>query len=212
MIYRTLGELRSDLSRRLGFGAQGSSGINSSLLDSFLQNAQDQLFAAFEWRNLIKYDEKTTGVGQALYDWASDCDPTHLREVAIYDGARWVTMCEGITFGHRSDDTQSIPVRFERYSQMEVWPVPDAAYQIRRYYVATPARFTQDNDRASIDDGLVFLHALTNAKLHYRQEDGQAYANQLNSMLDKLKSKNRGQSVISRGVSDAGYMARPRQV
>ena len=58
MTYKTLGELRSDLSRRLGFGAQGSSVINSALLDTFLQNAQDQLFAAFEWRNLIKYDEK----------------------------------------------------------------------------------------------------------------------------------------------------------
>ena len=83
MIYKTLGELRSSLSKRLGFGAQGSSGINSALLDSFLQNAQDQLFAAFEWRNLIKYDEKTTGVGQTLYDWADDCNPTHLREIAI---------------------------------------------------------------------------------------------------------------------------------
>ena len=211
MIYRTLGELRSDLSRRLGFGAQGSSGINSALHDSFLQNAQDQLFAAFEWRNLIKYDEKTTGVGQTLYDWASDCDPTHIRQIAIYDGSRWVTMAEGIDWPMRSNDQRFMPSRYERYNQMEVWPSPDAAYTIRRYYVATPARFTQDNDRASIDDGLVFLHALTNAKLHYRQEDGQAYANQLNAMLEKLKAKNRGQAVVSRrGTVEPP--PRPRQV
>ena len=211
MIYKTLGELRSDLSRRLGFGAQGSSGINSALLDTFLQNAQDQLFAAFEWRNLIKYDEKTTGVGQSLYDWAADCDPTHLRDIAVYDGARWVPMNEGISFDMRSNDSQSIPNRYERYSQMEVWPVPDAAYTIRRYYVATPGRFTQDNDRASIDDSLVYLHAVTNAKLHYKQSDGEAYANQLNAMLDKLKAKNRGQAVVSR----RGYQetpVRPRQI
>ena len=212
MIYRTLGELRSELSRRLGFGAQGSSGINSALLDSFLQNAQDQLFAAFEWRNLIKYDEKETGVGQVNYDWPDDCDPTHIREIAVYDGSRWVPMLEGISFSNRSTDIHSIPHRYERYNQMEVWPAPDAIYTIRRYYVATPARFTQDNDRASIDDGLVFLHALTNAKLHYRQEDGQAYANQLNAMLDKLKAKNRGKAVVSRNDVDAVYQARPRDV
>lgn len=211
MSYKTLGELRSDLSRRLGFGAQGSSGINSALLDTFLQNAQDQLFAAFEWRQLIKYDEKTTGVGQINYDWAEDCEPTHLREIAIYDGARWVPMEEGISWDMRSQDTTSTPTRYERYAQMEVWPVPDAAYTIRRYYVATPARFTQDNDRASIDDGLVFLHAVTNAKLHYKQNDGQAYANQLNAMLDKLKGKNRGQAVVSRG-NMAETPARPRQI
>jgi hypothetical protein len=211
MIYRTLGELRSELSRRLGFGAQGSSGINSYLLDSFLLNAQEQLFASFEWRNLIKYDEKVTGVGQANYDWATDCDPTHLREIALWDGTRWVPMQEGITWEMRSDDTQSEPRRYERYDQMEVWPVPDAQYTIRRYYAAMPARFTQDNDRASIDDGLIFLHALTNAKLHYKQSDGEAYANQLNSMLDKLKAKNRGQAVFKRG-SQYDTPVKPRQV
>lgn len=211
MTYKTLGELRSDLSRRLGFGAQGSSGINSALLDTFLQNAQDQLFAAFEWRNLIKYDEKVTGIGQVNYDWATDCEPTHLREIAIHDGSRWLEMREGITWDMRSQDTTSIPCRYERYAQMEVWPIPDTAYTIRRYYVATPARFTQDNDRCSIDDGLVFLHAVTNAKLHYKQNDGQAYANQLNAMLDKLKGKNRGQAVFHRG-NQQETPARPRQV
>lgn len=211
MIYRTLGELRSELSRRLGFGAQGSSGINSALLDSFLQNAQDQIFAAFEWRNRIKYDEKTTGVGQTLYDWAVDCDPTHLRDVAINDGTRWVPMHEGISWEQRSDDQQFQPCRYEKYEQMEVWPAPDAAYIIRRYYVAVPSRFTQDNDRASIDDALIFLHALTNSKLHYKQSDGQAYAEQLNAMLDKLKAKNRGQAVVSRRTS-SDTPARPRQV
>lgn len=211
MQYRTLGELRSELSRRLGFGAQGSAGINSALLDSLLQNAQDQLFTSFEWRNLIKYDEKITGVGQTLYDWATDCDPVSLRDVAIWDGTRWVPMKEGIDWEMRSDTQQFQPCRYERFAQMEIWPAPDTQYTIRRYYVAQPARFTQDNDRASIDDSLVFLHALTNAKLHYKQSDGEAYANQLNAMLEKLKAKNRGQAVFKR-EPDSVYMARPRQV
>ena len=211
MIYKTLGELRSDLSRRLGFGAQGSSGINSGLLDSFLQNAQDQLFRSFEWRNLIKYDEETLGQGQQFYDYATDCDPANVREVAVWDGSRWEPMTEGITWAMRSDDAQNQPYRFERYAQMEVWPIPDAQYTIRRYYVATPGRFTQDNDRASLDDGLIFLHAVTNAKLHYKQADGEAYANQLNAMLTKLKGKSRGQATINRDP-DSVYVARPRDV
>ena len=69
-----------------------------------------------------------------------------------------------------------------------------------------------DNDRASLDDGLIFLHALTNAKLHYKQADGEAYANQLNAMLAKLKGKSRGQAVVSRGDPDAVYVARPKDV
>jgi len=209
-VYRTLGELRADLSLRLGFGAAGSSGVNSALIDSFLRGAQDQLYAQFDWRHLITYDEKVTGVGQTLYDWAEDCDPNRVTEVAVWDGSRWVPMKEGIDWAMRSDaSTQSIPARYERFSQMEVWPEPDAAYTIRRYYVVAPSRFTQDNDRASIDDSLIFLHALTNAKLHYRQPDGSAYASQLNAMMLSLKGKNRRMVVHRRGGDDP-VPARPR--
>lgn len=209
MIYRTLGELRSELARRLGFGATGSAGINAGLLDSFLQNAQDQIYAQFDWRHLVKYDAKNTGVGQTLYDWATDCEPQRIVDIAVYDGTRWVPMKEGIDWAMRSDDTQSQPCRYERFAQMEVWPAPDAIYPMRRYYVQSPARFTQDNDRASVDDSLVFLHALTNAKLHYKQADGQSYANQLNAQMTKLKGQNRGKSAFRR-EPDSVYLAKPR--
>jgi hypothetical protein len=210
-MFETLGNLRADLSRRLGFGAQGSSGINSGILDSFLQGAQSQLWEQFEWRNLITYDEKTTGIGQTLYDWAADCDPNRpLREIAVNDGTRWVPMCEGIDWAHRSDDVQSQPARYERYGQMEIWPAPDTAYVIRRYYVATCGRFTQDGDRASIDDKIVFLHALASAKAHYKQADAQIYSQQLGVMLDKLKAHSRGQAVHRRNDPDDVYLARPR--
>jgi len=209
-VYQTLGELRADLSVRLGFGAAGAAGVNSMLLDSFIRGAQNQLYAQFDWRHLIKYDEKVTGVGQTLYDWAADCDPNRVTEVAVWDESRWVPMKEGIDWAMRSDaSTQSIPARYERFSQMEVWPEPDATYTIRRYYVAAPSRFTQDNDRASIDDSLIFLHALTNAKLHYRQQDGSAYASQLNAMMLSLKGKNR-RMVVSRRGADDPVPARPR--
>lgn len=211
MPFQTLGELRSTLSRRLGFGAQGSAGVNAGLLDSFLQSAQAQLWAQFEWRHLIKYDTKETGVGQTLYDWAADCDPNRpLRDIAIHDGARWVPMREGIEWGHRSDDVQTKPCRFERYAQMEVWPAPDAIYSIRRYYVATCARFTQDADRASIDDDLILMHALASAKAHYKQSDAQIYSQQLSVLLEKLKGHARGVSVHRRDDPDGVYLVRPR--
>lgn len=212
MLFRTLGELRSELARRLGFGATGSAGINAGLLDSFLQNAQDQLYPQFDWRHLIKYDEKVTGVGQSLYDYPDDCDPTRITDVAISYGGLWVPMAEGITFDMRSvADSATVPCRYERFAQFEVWPNPDAAYTIRRYYTASPSRFTQDNDRASIDDALILLHAIANAKLHYRQPDGQGYGTQMQAMMRQVKAKNRGQAVHSRD-SSAPAMVRPRDV
>jgi len=211
MVYRTLGDLRSELSRRLGFGATGSAGINAGLLDSFLQGAQAQLYAQFDWRHLIKHDLKDTGVGQAAYDWAADCEPTRILSIAVHDGARWVPMHEGIVWAMRSDTTQGMPLRYERYAQMEVWPVPDGIYTMRRDYVQALGRFTQDNDRASLDDDMILLHALTNAKAHYRQPDHALYSGQLNALLLRLKGQNRGASVHGREPDDV-YLQRPRDV
>jgi hypothetical protein len=212
MLFRTLGEMRSELARRLGFGAQGSSGINSGLLDSFLQSAQDQLWWQFDWRHLITYDEKITEAGSVAYDWATDCDPTRITSLAIWDGVRWVPMDEGIDWAMRSTvDSRTIPARYERFAQMEIWPEPDDAYTVRRYYVRSCDAFTQDAHRASLDDALIFLHALTNAKAHYRQPDSQGYATQLEAMLTRLKGKSRGQAVVRRG-GDASPVPRPRDV
>lgn len=212
MTYKTLGELRSNLAVRLGFGAAGSSGVNAPILDMFLQNAQDQLYAQFDWRHLVKYDEKVTETGSFLYDWATDCNQDRILDIAIHDGSRFVPMKEGISWAMRSDDSQTIPMRYERFQQMEIWPIPDAAYTMRRYYVQSLGRFTQDNDRASLDDDLIFLHALANAKAHYRHPDAQTYSSQLTAMMDKLKERSRGKHVHRRDDPDDVYLARPRDV
>ena len=120
MTYKTLGELRSNLAVRLGFGAAGSSGVNAPILDMFLQNAQDQLYAQFDWRHLVKYDEKATETGSFLYDWATDCNQDRILDIAIHDGSRFVPMQEGISWAMRSDDLQTSPMRYERFQQMEI--------------------------------------------------------------------------------------------
>lgn len=212
MLYRTLGELRAELAIRLGFGATGSAGINAPILNSFLRNGQEQLFSQFDWLGQIKYDEKTTGLGQTLYDWADDCSPLRVREIAVNDSSIWRPMTEGITWDMRSSvQYGSVPTRFERFQQMEIWPEPDDRYVIRRYYVASPSRFTQDNDRATIDDSLVLLHAIANAKLHYKQPDGETYGNQLQAMMSRLKSQNRRNVVYSRNPAE-GVLRRPKAV
>ena len=212
MAYRTLGELRAELSVRLGFGASGSAGINSALLNSFLSGAQGQLYEQFDWKALRRSEEISTGVAQTLYDWPADGNLERVLEVAVNDGVRWVPLTEGITLGMRSDATPQMPRRFERFEQMEVWPIPDAVYPVRREYVAALGRFTQDNDRASLDEGLIFLHALANAKQHYRQPDAQSYATQLAATLGRLKAKNRGASVVQRETADDAYLSRPVDV
>lgn len=207
MTYRTLGELRSTLQARLGMGAMGSSGgASQSLMNSLLSNAQTQLYHAQDWKHLIDYADKALGVGQNLLDYPAagtmnasiGCtrDRRVLRIETVQNG-QWRRMVEGISTEHWSTmDTQSFPTRFDRYAQVMVYPKADQVYTLRFWFVGDLGRFTQDGDRASLDDEMILLHAVTNGKAHYRQPDADLYQGQ----LDVLMSKLRGQSFNLQGV------------
>jgi hypothetical protein len=202
---KTLEQLRSDIQIRLGFGGAGSAAVvNTPIIDSFIRNAQEQLYIQHEWKELTTYEDIETGINQQFYDYPSDCNIERILSISILDGETWHPMSEGIAMNMRSDLTTGRPRRFDRFAQMEVWPPADRGYTMRRYYVKALPNLTLDSDRVLIDEALVFLHALTNAKLHYRQPDAQAYSTQLNAMMLRLREKNRPNVPIRRNDSQ-GY-------
>lgn len=204
-MYRTLGDLRGELQARIGMGAMGSSGANQTLLNSFLRNGQTQLYWAQNWRHLTDYEDKTVGVGQHLIDYpttgvmaggTAERDKRVLRVESPLNG-QYTPLKEGITTDHWSTmDTQSWPSRFERFAQILLYPKADSTYTIRVWFIADLAEFSSDTDRASLDDEMILLHAVTNAKAHYRQPDAKLYEGQLNALMSSL----RGQSFSTDGV------------
>lgn len=215
MPYKTLGELRSTLQTRLGFGAAGASaGVNAPIIDNFLFNAQVQLYWQFDWPRIKYRADKTMGVGQTLYDYPTlaagapaDANEDRILKLEVNlttsGNPRWREVKPGITIDHRNSMVvNGFPQRYERFAQIEVIPAADQAYTLRTWYIGKLARFTQDNDRASIDDDLVFLHALVNAKQHYKQKDGEIYSTQLTALLNKLKSKGWVRRTFQRGPDE----------
>lgn len=196
MAYRTLEDLRTELLARLGMGGMGASGgANQGLIDSFLRNGQAQLYRMQDWKHLTWYEDKTLGVGQNQLDYPDACarDQRVLRFETVYNG-QWRRLIEGIDTDHWNFmDTPSFPTRFERYAQVLIYPKADVAYTMRFWYVRDLGRFTQNTDRCTLDDGMVFLHALANAKSHYRHPDAGTYQGQLNTLLASI----RGQSIGS---------------
>jgi hypothetical protein len=213
MAYRTLGELRSEVMARLGMGAQGASGAAQTLINSFLRNGQAQLYRAQDWKHLTDYKDVTLGVGQNLLDYpttgtfstASGCarDQRILRIETEYAG-EWRRLHDGIETQHWNEmDTQSFPARFERYAQLLIYPKADQLYTIRFWFVRDLLPFTEDNHAATMDDEMVLLHAVTNAKAHYRHPDATLYQGQLTTLMASL----RGQSFGS--GRDAVYRRQP---
>ena len=208
MPFQTLGELRALLTQRLGFGSAGAAaGVISGTIDNFLFNAQIQLYLQADWKKLQHYADKTVGIGQYLIDYPTvaagapaDANSERILKIAVKVNSLWVDLREGINTEHYSyQDRRYYPQRYERYSQIELWPQADIAYTVRIWYIRELGRFTQDADRCTIDDDLIFLHALANAKAHYRQPDADIYTRQMQSLLTQLKTKQFGTRSYRRG-------------
>ena len=159
----------------------------------------------FDWRHLISVDKSiTTNQSQTLYDWPDTVDPDRLISVLAQDTSSSLPniypLIEGIDWPHDNYTTRETkPSRYERREQIEIWPVPDSAnYKIWLEYVQRLGRFTQDADRATIDEDIILLHAISNAKSHYGHPDSQVYIQQLNALLQRLKSGGMGSKRYSR--------------
>lgn len=192
MSWRTLGELRGELLARLGMGAMGASGgANQVLIDSFLRDGQSQLYQMQDWRQLTWYQDYTTGVGQNQYDYPDDADQSRrILRIEVVIAGQYIPIKESISTEMWSTmDTQGAPARFEKFEQLLIYPKADAAYTLRVWYVKDLMPFTENSDRATIDDGMIFLHALANAKAHYRHPDAARYEGQLDNLLARIKGQ-----------------------
>ncbi len=220
MAYRTLEELRSELLSRLGMGAMGmSGGSNAGLINSFLRNGQAQLYRLQDWKHLQDYKDFTTGVGQNLYDYPTagtmdttigcDRDKRILRVETTIAG-QYLCLREGINTEHWTNmETRGSPQRYERFKQIMIYPKSEAVYTLRAWFVADLHRFTQDGDRATMDDEMILLHALANAKAHYRQPDAKTYEGQLNELLGSLRTQSFGSNGVYRREPQGEVERRP---
>lgn len=215
MAYRTLQDLRTELLARLGMGGMGASGgANQGLIDSFLRNGQAQLYEMTDWKELTWYEDKDLGVDQNQLDYAADCTRNKrlLRIETVYNG-QWRQLKEGIETAHwNTMDTPSFPARYERFAQILIYPKADAVYSIRQWYIADLGRFTENADTATLDDEMVFLHALANAKAHYRHPDAATYQGQLNTLLAAIRGRSFGSNRVYRRDDAQPPEARPAVV
>lgn len=181
--------------------AGAAAGPNSTIIDTHLRNAQTLLYWTHDWAHLRKYATVTLGMHAYLVDYPSTgngANPDRIKAISVYRGGVWSPpIPKGITpsmYTHQSN--YSWPQRWEPYQQIEVAPAADQQYSMRVFYIENLGRFTQDNDRASIDDTLISIVATGTLKAHYRQPDAKVHMDASDALLVKLKAKSWGQDVF----------------
>lgn len=214
----TLVNLRVRILRRLGFGAQTSNpppGM-AALVDEFLSSAQVLLARRYPELVSERFFTWLMVVGTRFYNVSADVegvtapdyilDPRRVTWVGVEDlNGTFIPMIEGIhPTLYTSESNKGLPTYYEIRQNIEVFPAPDQAYnlQIKGHYGLLP--FTDDADVVTIDDELIFLLALANAKSHYGQPDAQIYFTQATSYLGQL---NAGAHGTARYVPGAARLA-----
>lgn len=194
---RTLAELRSDLLVRLGYAAQAANpppGM-ATLLDSFLRSAQRFLYGKYTGLRTERFYKWTMQPGVRFYDLDANEDECTKRMdaykiswVGVEDlNGWWGPLVKGIPPEfYTTANYNGLPCRYEIRQCIEVWPPPSAGYtlRIKAHFGLQP--FEADTDKPTIDDELVFLWALANAKNHYGQGDAKDIATQANALLGNL--------------------------
>lgn len=221
---KSLGDLRAELRDRLGYGSMGSSsGPITSILNSVLKEAQEDLYWQFDWKLAKKIWTLTPGIDQVFIDYPDDLNPDRVISMSSDNNTgstvtHFQPMEQGIDLCHRnSGKVSDRPRRFELREQIEIWPAPQASgYPIRLEGIKRLARFTQDGDLLSLDDDrLVFKKALAMGKRHYGHKDAESVAAEFELMIGRIKGKEAGQKRYTRQRYSArqrqdGYMIRPQ--
>jgi hypothetical protein len=206
--YRTLLELRQDMMRRLGYGAQITSpppGV-ADLLTSFLQDAQRSLIRRYPTLRTERWFSWSLTAGERFYDLPDNdeqtdtvpctkqLDPLRITWVGAQRDSVWYPLIRGIpptVLGRET--TNSWPTFYDIRQCIEIWPAPAATegtLRIRAHFKAEP--FAADTDKPTIDDHAVFLLALANAKAHYGKPDANAIVSQLEVYIQSLVAGTHG--------------------
>lgn len=194
---RTLGELRADLMRRLGFGAQVNNpppGM-ADLLNSFLIEAQELLYRRYDVLRTERFFSWQLQEGVRFYDVDGNgeacikrIDPRKLTWVGVERDGRWYPLECGIPPElYTLDQMNRWPQRYEIRQCIEVWPIPgDSAGTLWVKGRFGLEAFAADTDKTTIDDRAVFLLALANAKAHYGRPDSGNYVQELETYMQTM--------------------------
>lgn len=223
--FQTLAELRRRMMVRLGYAASADNpppGMND-LLTEFLVSAQRDLYAQYNalrtgqfflWRLSAEagrfYGITANGDGdEVCLKGLGEIDLYKITWVGIEDSdGVWYDLIRGIdpamyTRLNSAGGSSGRPTHFEIRSCIEIFPKPDANYNLWIKGHFGLESFEEDDDRTTIDSELVFLLALGNAKGHYKQADA-------NSVLKS--ADRRIQNLVAFAHQTARYVPRPRSL
>ena len=170
-------------------------------VDQHLKSAHALIYRRYDALRTERWFSWDLTADVALYDFpdneevcAKTLDPYKARWVGVKDSdGAWRPLTQGIPPHALGYTTGGPPTHFDFRQCIQIWPAPtttEGQLVIRGHF--NPEAFAADGDTPTVDDELVYLLALAQAKTQYQQPDAQLYMAQFEVHLGKLISGTHG--------------------
>lgn len=184
----------------------------SASIDRFLIDAQTQLYRRYDALRTERWFSWPLTANDGLYDLdandeenapqscTKNIDPGKITWVGIERDGIWSPLREGIPPELYSHDQTGWPERYEIDQCIRLWPIPSETsgnLVIKGHFGLES--FSTDNHTTTINDQLVYLLAVANAKGLYRQPDAGSYVQQMEVLLANIVA---GTHLTSRYIPD----------
>ncbi len=222
-VYRTLATLRTSMAIRLGFASQAANlppGM-TALINQFLFDAQSTLYRdypALQTRRFFRWKVVPGIRFYSLKDNDEDViaglhlDPSKTIEwVGMQDTRNvWWPLVEGISPQLYTMIAKPWrPARYEIRQAIELYPAPNQTYWLWMKGHMGLKSFVNDTDQTTLDDELVYLRALANAKAHYGQSDAVVVDKDAKRLLGKIVGSTHGTTRYIPGTVEVPPAIRP---
>lgn len=184
-----------------------------AMVNSFIRDTQDQLYQQYKELRTERWWTIECIPGANLYDVPLDLDQyldfRRITWAGILDGVQWTPLISGIDPVIYTSTSLSKPAYYRLTGVIEIFPAPDRAYTIKMRGHLGLKWLNGDNDLLTVNSRAVFLHALSNAKAHYRQPDAGNYMQQAQSYVRQLVAGSHGTRRYIPGTRQTAPAVRP---
>jgi hypothetical protein len=159
-----------------------------TVVDRLLKTAQETLFRRYDVFRTERWytwtfvaNERFYGIGENDENsgeptCTKTIDPRKVTWVGVSDGQDncWRPLRKGIPPAVYQNTMVGVPTHYEIRQCIEVWCTPIAGWKLRVKGHFEPAAFEADDDVNTVDWQAIYLRALADAKLAYKQPDALA--------------------------------------
>lgn len=175
----TLGAVRIEVLKRLGFADQGTAVLrNVNLIDSWIRQSTKMMVHKAEWSSMSRSLLIPLTVGQDRYDFPDETDICQIGSFWIVDdqGRRW-EMFGGLRFQDFDATPDDTTLRVatgqpERWGvidgEIRILPAPTETFvNIDVYYISRLPKLIEDKELMPFDTELITQQAVLLGKIHY---------------------------------------------